>query len=65
MENKNKNKVSENVYSMIPLMLKYKIKEEKLKKLRMIISGEENVVEEGVERGVTLVKILVLLNSNK
>jgi len=54
MENKNKNKVSENVYSMIPLMLKYKIKEEKLKKLRMIISGEENVVEEGVERGVTV-----------
>lgn len=31
----------------------------------MIISGEENVVEEGVERRVTLVKILVLLNSKK
>lgn len=43
MENKNKNKVSENVYSMIPLMLKYKIKQEKLKKLTVIISGEENV----------------------
>lgn len=49
---------------MIPLMLKYKIKLEKLKKLGMIISGEE-CNGERVKGEVILVKILVLSNSNK
>lgn len=47
-----------------PLTLKYKIKLEKLKKFGMIISGKE--CNGGRVKGeVILVKILVLLNSNK
>lgn len=53
-------KVSENVYSMILLVLKYKTKLEKLKMLGMSISGEENMMKSKGE--VILVKILVLLN---